>query len=257
MDPDYSLQDVKRCDLCETPVPPLYCYTCHISLCETCTGGHILDESKPHMVHSIKHRSLIPKLRYHKCHFELCKNHGEQCDIPVSVKQLLPVCDDGLEMQAYSTFAYKALQADMEELEKIIYPEYLNIAASFPLQKADLNKNTETLISVIDKRGRKWHREIDNIISKLKSDIKKTESEQLAILKEQEDNINQSISEITQIIDEQKKLLDERHGCLLSRYISRNAEFKSPPKLTISLPTFSSERIDTEQLILQFGSLST
>lgn len=258
MDPDYSLQDVKRCDLCETPVPPLYCYTCHISLCETCTGGHILDESKPHMVHSIKHRSLIPKLRYHKCHFELCKNHGEQCDIPVSVKQLLLVCDDGLEMQAYIVrLLIKPFKQIWKSQKKIIYPEYLNIAASFPLQKADLNKNTETLISVIDKRGRKWHREIDNIISKLKSDIKKTESEQLAILKEQEDNINQSISEITQIIDEQKKLLDERHGCLLSRYISKNAEFKSPPKLTISLPTFSSERIDTEQLILQFGSLLT
>lgn len=133
MDPDYSLQDVKQCDLCEKPVPPLYCYTCHISLCETCTGGHILDESKPHMVHSIKHRSLIPKLRFHKCHFGLCKNHGEQCDIPVSVKQLLPVCDDGLEMRACSTFdsTCKALQADMEEFEKIIYPEYLNLQHIF------------------------------------------------------------------------------------------------------------------------------
>lgn len=162
-------------------------------------------------------------------------------------------------MRACSTFdsTCKALQADMEEFEKIIYPEYLIIAAYFPLQKANLNKKTETLISDIDRQGEEWHREIDNIIIKLKSDIKKTESEHLAILKEQEDNINQSISEITQIIDEQKKLLDVSPGCLLSRYISRNAEFKSPPKLTISLPTFSSERIDTEQLTLLFGSLST
>lgn len=34
LDPEYSLQDVVRCHLCETPAPPLHCVTCNIHLCK-------------------------------------------------------------------------------------------------------------------------------------------------------------------------------------------------------------------------------
>lgn len=88
--------------------------------------------------------------------------------------------------------------------------------------------------------------------------IKETESEHLAFLKEQEDVIiNNNISEITKSIVELNKLLVSNDGCRFSEYISRNSEFRIfPPKLIISLPSFSSKEIDTEQLIQQFGSLS-
>lgn len=88
-----------------------------------------------------------------------------------------------------------------------------------------------------------------------KTDIKETESEHLAFLKEQEEDINHYISEITQSIVKLKKLLVSNDGCLFSKYISRNSEFRRlPPKLIST--SFCSERIDTEQLIQQFGSLS-
>lgn len=41
----------------------------------------------------------------------------------------------------------KALQADLKELGNFIYPKYQEIASSFPVQKAALNRNTEIDIS--------------------------------------------------------------------------------------------------------------
>lgn len=124
------------------------------------------------------------------------------------------------------------------------------------MQKADLNRNKEKLMSDVNERGEERHRVIDNIIKILKSDIDKTESKHLAVLQRHEDEINQSTLEITQRIGELNKLLDCNDD-ILSRYKSRNAELrKLPPILNVSLPSFSFQRIDTEHLIQQFGSLS-
>lgn len=114
------------------------------------------------------------------------------------------------------------------------------------------------MILAINERGEVWHREIDNIIRNLKSDIEKTESEHKEVLQKKENNINHSISEISQTIVELKKIMDSNDVRLLCKYKSRNAEFRMfPPKFAVTLPSFSSPQIDTEQLTQQFGSLST
>lgn len=113
------------------------------------------------------------------------------------------------------------------------------------------------MISAISKRGEEWHREIDNNIRKIKSDIENTVSENLVVLKKQEVEINHSLSEITLNINALKKLFDSNDAKLLSKYKSRNAEFRRlPSKLVISLPHFSPQRIDTNKLFQQFGSLT-
>lgn len=62
-------QDVVRCKLCENPNPELYCALCHIDLCKTCAGEHLLDESKIHTVIPIKHRRST-------FHYPTCPKHS-------------------------------------------------------------------------------------------------------------------------------------------------------------------------------------
>lgn len=44
IDPEYSLQDVVRCLLCETPSPTLQCDICHVRVCDECEETHFEEE---------------------------------------------------------------------------------------------------------------------------------------------------------------------------------------------------------------------
>lgn len=257
MDPEYSLQDVIRCKLCETPVPPLYCRICHIKLCKACAGEHLLDESKFHIVVPIKHRKSIPKKSYPECQIhttKLCEFHCEQCDNLICVKCISSKkhkTHDVVNILSHLESKTKVIQADIEELEKFIYPTYQKIASSFPEKKADLKRKTDKLTLDINRLGMEWHREVDKIIRKMKSDIKNTELDNLDVLKKQEAEINQILSEITYSISELRKFLDSNDVNLLSKYQSRNAEFRRfPPKRIVSSPVLSTQTIDLEQILL-------
>lgn len=70
-DPEFGLQDVVRCQLCETPVPALHCDMCHVDLCKDCLSEHYSDRSIEHSVVPFALREgiykwIIDELKYRK-----------------------------------------------------------------------------------------------------------------------------------------------------------------------------------------------
>nr|XP_022300238.1 uncharacterized protein LOC111108551 [Crassostrea virginica] len=257
-DPMYSLQDVIRCDLCETPVPPKHCELCHIHLCEACVEKHLSDQSKDHYIVPFKQRGSIPKCPNHStktctifckdCNVSICKicsSFGEHAEH--KTEDLLKAMAEKKEL----------IRKDLQELENSIYPKYQEAATNIPVQRADVNKHSQKLTTALDKQGEALHTEIDTIIQGMKSDIDVMDAQHIAALDQQEVAINKTSTEIKKVILDLKRLLDTSDVCLVSEYTSRTEEFRSlPAQFQVTLPTFTPQEIHREQIHQQIGSLS-
>nr|XP_022345065.1 uncharacterized protein LOC111137729 [Crassostrea virginica] len=91
----------------------------------------------------------------------------------------------------------------------------------------------------------------------MKSEIDDMDAQHIAAIDHQEDAINHTITEITQIILDLKRLLGTSDVCLVSEYTSRTEEFMNlPAQFHVTLPTFTPQEINREQIHQQIGSLS-
>ncbi|XP_056015322.1 uncharacterized protein LOC130052980 [Ostrea edulis] len=262
MHPRRSAQDVLLCDLCKTAPLQSHCKLCHINLCVICVGKHLSDSSKDHnVVPFIKHIKSTPN--YPKCpkHAEKhCEMFCEKCDIPVCSTCVTSGEHEGhkfSDVMKKLGSKTESLQKDLEELETRIYPQYEEMASGVQTEKAELETNYGKLTTAADQQGELLHREITAIVNKRKSDITEMKNKHLAALNKNTDEITNRITELRQIIQDLKKILDSNDVSLTSSYKSRNSEFRTlPPKVRVTLPSFSPQKINKDQLNEMFGSLS-
>ncbi|XP_056008564.1 E3 ubiquitin-protein ligase TRIM71-like [Ostrea edulis] len=260
MHPRRSAQEVLLCDLCETVPLQSHCELCNINFCVNCVGKHLSDSSKRHKVVPFLHRKSTPN--YPKCpkHADKhCELYCEKCDIPVcstcitSGKHKGHDISDVLEKLSAKT---ESLEKDLEELESRIYPRYEEMASGVQTEKSELETNYGKLTTAADQQGEALHREVTAIVNQRKSDIQEMKNKHLSTLNKNTEEITQKMAELEQIISDLKSILKSKDVSLTSTYKSRNGEFRQlPPKVRVTLPSLSPQKINTEKLREMFGSL--
>ncbi|XP_056002444.1 uncharacterized protein LOC125663363 [Ostrea edulis] len=263
MHPRRSAQEVLLCDLCETVPLQSHCELCNINFCVNCVGKHLSDFSKDHRIvsYSCLGRNAAPN--YPNCPKHAgkhCELHCEKCDIPVcstcvsSGKHESHRLSEFLEKLSVKT---QRQQEDLEELESRIYPRYKEMASDILTEKAELETKYGKLTTAADQQGEILHQEITAIVNQRKSVIQEMKNKHLSTLNKNADEITQKITELKQIISDLKSILESNDVSLTSAYKSRNSEFRTlPPKVQITVPSFSALKIGKDQLNEMFGSLS-
>ena len=259
MDSSNSGQDLIRCDLCESPIPPLHCDLCHTNLCKACVGEHVSDFSKEHRVVQFSERGsnpVYPKCSYHSG--KACELQCTKCDTPVCCLCVAESHQEHTFSSLLKTFIAQRedMKEDLEELMNVLCPEYKDRVLEIDREKSNLQKKYDKLTIIADQMGEKLHREIDIFINKKKNEIRGMKWRHLVSLNKQKEELVRQISEMEQSVQYLNELLDTNELSMFSPYKSRNAEFRElSPIVQFSLPDISLEEIDRGELYTIFCCL--
>ncbi|XP_065938015.1 E3 ubiquitin-protein ligase TRIM71-like [Magallana gigas] len=262
MDHQNSAQDVPRCDLCETAIVHSYCDFCHANLCIPCIGKHISDGYDNHKIVPFQERRstlIYPKCEKHQqknCKFQ-CADCDEifLCSSCTASKQHKG--HTFLEVSEVYKIKKEIMGKDTKDLEILIFPTYEEIARDLENQLANLDGGYEKLTTTMSKQGEQWHREIDAIINKMKTEISEIKIKHRDILHKHLDEIKQKQSLIKQTLQALKEMKYSNEVSPTIEYRSKIREFsKPPPKIQVSLPTFIPKPIDREKLYNLFEQVT-
>ncbi|XP_052677675.1 protein lin-41-like [Crassostrea angulata] len=262
MDPHSSAQDVPRCDLCETAIVHSYCDFCHFNLCKPCVVDHISDGYDKHKIVPFKERRST--LIYPTCEKHPHKNCDFQCEDCGNIF-VCSSCTASKQHKGHSfvevTGVYNAkkevLKKETKDLKNHISPKYEEISRDLENQLANLDGGYEKLTSAMSKQGEQWHREIDIVINKMKTEISEIKVKHRDILQKHLNEIKQIQSLIKQTLQTIREIEKSTEVSSTIEYSSKIREFsKLPPKVKVSLPTFIPKPIDREKLYSLFGQIT-
>ncbi|XP_022296823.2 uncharacterized protein LOC111106440 [Crassostrea virginica] len=263
MDPDYSAQDVARCDLCKTAIAQSYCDFCHVNLCKPCIGEHIIsDDYKKHIIvpiHQRKSTLIYPKCQAHQN--EDCKYQCKDCSISI--------CSDCIASKHHNkehefvkleeVFNTKKshIQSDTKELENQILPAYEEIANELEMQIASLDGEYKKLTTEMSVQREEIHREVDNAINQMEKEIDEIKVKHHSILQKHLDEIKQLQSLMQQTLLVLNEIEESNEVSKTIHFSSKNEEFsKLPPKVIASMPKFIPKQIKREELYSLIGKLT-
>ncbi|XP_052677674.1 uncharacterized protein LOC128158755 [Crassostrea angulata] len=262
MDPHSSAQDVHRCDLCETAIVHSYCDFCHVNLCKPCIGDHISDGYDKHKIVPFQERRST--LIYPKCETHSQKNCKFQCKDCNNIF----VCSSCMASEQHGrhkfvevTEVFKKkkdnIKKDTQEFQNHISPTYEEIALDLENQLANLDGGYEKLTTTMSKQGEQWHREIDIVINKMKTELSEIKEKHRDILQKHLNEIKQIQSLIKETLQTIRKIEKSTEVSSTIEYSSKIREFrKLPPKVKVTLPTFIPKPIDSEKLYSLFGQIT-
>uniref|UniRef100_A0A8W8MR74 B box-type domain-containing protein n=2 Tax=Magallana gigas TaxID=29159 RepID=A0A8W8MR74_MAGGI len=260
MDPRSTAQDLHRCDLCETIVHS-YCDFCHVNLCKLCIGEHISDGYDKHKIVPFQERRST--LIYTKCGTHQHKN----CEFECKSCNNIFVCSSCTASEQHRghifvdiSTVYKAqkenIEKDTEELVNLISPTYEEIASDLENQLANLDGGYEKLTTTMSKQGEQWHREIDIVINRMKTEISEIKVKHRDILEKHLNEIKQIQSLIQQTLLAMEEIKKSTEVSSTIEYSSKIKEFrKLPPKVKFTMPTFIPKPIEREELYSLFGKI--
>ncbi|XP_061166682.1 E3 ubiquitin-protein ligase TRIM71-like [Saccostrea echinata] len=262
MDPRTTSQDVIRCDLCDTAIVQMYCDVCLINLCKSCVGEHISDESNDHQVAKFQCRKTIPLYPVCASHEkEQCEMYCKHCDIPVCLTCL--ASDEHLGHKLSKILHALGEKKDLirkeqTELKETIYPTYQNIAADVQNRMCQLEKEYGEISTTITKHGEDWHRKIDKLVRKLKTQIDEMKASQLQTLKKYLEEIKKKIVDIKDVIDSLDIAANSKNISIPLSVKSRLNQYESLPQIHIlSVPNFTPGTTKGEELSKLFGHFSS
>ncbi|XP_078341822.1 uncharacterized protein LOC144627818 isoform X2 [Crassostrea virginica] len=260
MDPNYSAQDVARCDLCKTAIAQSYCDFCHINLCKPCIGEHISDEYDKHKIVPILQRKstlIYPKCEAHQN--KACKWQCKDCNTNVCSHCIASSQHSGhkfLNLEELFITSKKCIQNDREELNNKIIPTYEEIVNELEIQIASLDGEYKNLTTAISKQREEIHREVDNAINQMEKEIGEIKVKHQSLLQKHLDEIKHLQSLMQQTLNALNEMEESNEVSSAINYSSKNEEFrKLPPKVNVSISKFVPKPIDREELCSLFGKL--
>nr|XP_022297770.1 uncharacterized protein LOC111107094 [Crassostrea virginica]XP_022297772.1 uncharacterized protein LOC111107094 [Crassostrea virginica]XP_022297773.1 uncharacterized protein LOC111107094 [Crassostrea virginica] len=261
MDPDYSAQDVARCDLCKTAIAQSYCDFCHVNLCKPCIGEHISDAYDKHKIVPVLQRKstlIYPKCETHQN--EDCKYQCQDCSIFVCSHCMASLTHSGHKfrnLEELFSSSKKHIQYDREELDNKIMQEYKEIAIDLENKIANLDVEYKNLKTELSKQREEIHREVDNAIHKMEKEIDEIKVKHHSILQKHLDEIKQLQSLMQQTLHALNEMEESNEVSSIIQYSSKNEEFrKLPPKVHVSVPKFIPKQTEREELCRLIGKLT-